>query len=110
MNKFDIKADIYIAEIDFDLLCKNSRFEERHYIELPCFPSVFRDLAFVVDDSVPVGEVENAIKEEAGAVLESIRLFDFYRGERIGVGKKSVAFSLEILSKEKTLTDEEVNS
>lgn len=109
LNKFDIKADIYIAEIDFDLLCKNSRFEERHYIELPRFPSVFRDLAFVVDESVPVGEVENAIKEKAGAVLKSIRLFDIYRGERIGEGKKSVAFSLEILSKEKTLTDEEVN-
>ena len=39
----------------------------------------------------------------------SHRLFDIYRGERIGEGKKSVAFSLEILSKEKTLTDEEVN-
>jgi len=109
LKKFDIEADIYIAEIDFELICKHSKIEERQYAEFPRFPSVYRDLAFVIDEAVPVGEVEKAIREKAGEILKSIRLFDIYRGERIGEGKKSVAFSLEILSKEKTLTDEEVN-
>jgi len=71
---------------------------------------VYRDLAFVVDESVPVGELEKAIKEKAGDLLKSIYLFDIYRGEKIGDGKKSVAFSLEIVSGQKTLTDEEVNA
>ncbi|MCS7228677.1 MAG: phenylalanine--tRNA ligase subunit beta [Candidatus Kryptonium sp.] len=109
LEKFDIESDIYIAEVDFDLLCKHSKIEERRYSELPRFPSVYRDLAFVVDEEVPVGEIEKAIKEKIGETLRSIRLFDIYRGEKIGEGKKSVAFSLEILSREKTLTDEEVN-
>jgi phenylalanyl-tRNA synthetase beta chain len=110
LKKFDLEADVYIAEIDFDLICENSKIEERHYSEIPKFPSVYRDLAFVIDESVSVGDVEKAIRESAGDVLKSIRLFDIYRGEKIGEGKKSVAFSLEILSPEKTLTDEEVNS
>lgn len=109
LKKFDVEADVYIAEIDFELMRLNSRIEERKYKEIPRFPSVYRDLAFVVDENVPVGEVENAIKEKMGEVLRSIRLFDIYRGEKIGVGKKSAAFSLEILSAQKTLTDEEVN-
>lgn len=109
LRKFDIEADVYIAEIDFGLMCESSRIEQRHYEELPKFPSVYRDLAFVVDENLPVGEVEKAIKEKMGEVLKSIRLFDIYRGDKIGAGKKSVAFSLEILSSHKTLTDEEVN-
>ncbi len=109
LKEFDIEADVYIAEIDFGLMCENSRIEQRHYEELPRFPSVYRDLAFVVDEDLPVGEIEKAMREKIGEVLKSIRLFDIYRGDKIGAGKKSVAFSLEILSPYKTLTDEEVN-
>jgi len=109
LRKFDIEADVYIAEIDFGLICENSKIESRRYEELPKFPSVYRDLAFVVDEDVPVGEIEKAMGEKMGEVLRSIRLFDIYRGDKIGPGKKSVAFSLEILSTQKTLTDEEVN-
>jgi phenylalanyl-tRNA synthetase beta chain len=110
LKKFDVEADVYIAEIDFGLICENSRIEKRHYEELPKFPSVYRDLAFVVDENLPVGEIEDAMKKEMGDVLKSVRLFDIYRGDKIGAGKKSVAFSLEIVSPHKTLTDEEVNA
>jgi phenylalanyl-tRNA synthetase beta chain len=110
LKRFDVQADIFIAEIDLNLMSKGSRIESRHYVELPRYPSVYRDLAFVVDESVPVGELEKAIKEKAGDLLKSIYLFDIYRGEKIGDGKKSVAFSLEIVSGQKTLTDEEVNA
>jgi phenylalanyl-tRNA synthetase beta chain len=110
LKRFDVQADIFIAEIDLNLMSKGSRIESRHYVELPRYPSVYRDLAFVVDELVPVGELEKAIKEKAGDLLKSIYLFDIYRGEKIGDGKKSVAFSLEIVSGQKTLTDEEVNA
>jgi phenylalanyl-tRNA synthetase beta chain len=109
LRKFDINANIFVAEIDFDVLCKSSRFEFRRYMSLPRFPAVYRDLAFVVDENVPVGDVEKTIRERAGRVLKSIRLFDIFRSEKIGKGKKNVAFSLELISEERTLTDREVD-
>ncbi|MGB9813382.1 MAG: phenylalanine--tRNA ligase subunit beta [Thermovenabulum sp.] len=99
---------IYVAEIDFDLLIEKSD-EVIQYTPLPKFPPAERDLAFVLDDDVPVAEVIEAIKEVSRPLLERIELFDIYKGEKIPAGKKSVAFSLTFRSYERTLKDEEVN-
>jgi phenylalanyl-tRNA synthetase beta chain len=76
---------------------------------LPRFPSVERDLAVVVDDTVAAGAVLAAIKESAGDLLEQVRAFDEYRGAQVAEGHKSVAFTLTFRSPERTLTDAEVD-
>lgn len=71
-------------------------------------PPVFEDLALVVDEEVPAGDVEALVRQTGGETLREVRLFDVYRGEQIGEGKKSLAYSLVYQHPEKTLTDKEV--
>ncbi len=71
------------------------------------YPPVRQDLAFVVDEQVPAGELADAAHEAVGPELREMRAFDVYRGDQVGPGKKSVAFSVVFQSPERTLTDED---
>jgi len=75
---------------------------------IPDQPPVLEDLALVVDEDVPAQDVEALIKQTGGAILRQVRLFDIYRGDQLGEGKKSLAYSLVYQDAEKTLTDKEV--
>ncbi len=83
---------------------------ERRYRPLPKFPAATRDISVVCDESTPMMEVEKAIKKAVGKSLESISLFDVYRGEQIEEGKKSLSFAISMRSYERTLTDEEADN
>ena len=74
---------------------------------VPVFPPVLEDIAIVVDEGLPAGQVEAAIWQAGGKMLSGVRLFDIYRGERIGAGKKSLAYSLTYQAPDRTLTDAE---
>ncbi len=75
---------------------------------IPDQPPVLEDLALVVDGQVPAGDVEALIRQTGGKTLREVRLFDVYRGEQVGEGKKSLAYNLVYQHPEKTLTDKEV--
>jgi phenylalanyl-tRNA synthetase beta chain len=69
---------------------------------------VLEDLAFVVGEEVPAGEVETQLRAAGGPLLSQVRLFDVFRGEQIGEGRKSLAYSLVYQARDRTLTDEEI--
>jgi phenylalanyl-tRNA synthetase beta chain len=71
------------------------------------YPEVRQDLAFVVDDGVPAAEILTALREAAGPQLRTAAIFDEYRGEQTGAGKRSLAFRVAFGSPERTLTDDE---
>lgn len=71
------------------------------------FPPVRQDLAFTVDEDTSAGDLVEAAREAAGPNLKQIRVFDVYRGEQVGEGKKSIAFSVAFQSPERTLSDED---
>ena len=71
------------------------------------FPPLRQDLAFVVDETVPAGELIAAAREAAGSDLRDARFLSDYRGDQIAPGKKSVAFSVVFQSAERTLSDED---
>lgn len=75
---------------------------------LPRFPAMTRDLALVMKEEVSVGPLMAAMRKAAGNLLESIAMFDVFRGVQVGLGNKSVAFSLTFRAADRTLTDEEV--
>ncbi|MDY4959284.1 MAG: phenylalanine--tRNA ligase subunit beta, partial [Lentihominibacter sp.] len=77
---------------------------------LPKYPSTSRDIALLVDEDMEVGAIERIIKAHGETILESVKLFDVYRGKQVEEGKKSVAFNLTYRDKDKTLTDEEVTA
>src|SRR5206468_6870375 len=77
------------------------------YEDVITFPPVHQDLAFSVAEAVTAGELVAAAREAAGPALREMRAFDVYRGEQVGPGKKSIAFSVTFQSPEGTLTDED---
>ena len=76
--------------------------------EIPKYPIVKKDVAFIVDNNVTVENVMKEIKKAGGRNLINQELFDIYVGENVGVGKKSLAFALYFQDDKKTLTEEEV--
>jgi phenylalanyl-tRNA synthetase beta chain len=74
---------------------------------VPAFPPVLEDISVIVDETLPAGEIEAAIRQVGGQMLAAVRLFDIYRGEQIGAGKKSLAYSLTYQAFDRTLTDQE---
>lgn len=107
LQQFGIEQDVWAAELSLELINKIPK-RQIAFESLPKFPSVRRDLAFIVDETIPAADLEGAIRHSAGELLVGLRLFDLYRGDPIQQGKKSCAFSLEFLSRERTLTDDEV--
>jgi phenylalanyl-tRNA synthetase beta chain len=77
------------------------------YDDVITYPPVRQDMAFVVNEDVPAGELVRAAVEAAGPELREMRAFDVYRGEQVGEGRKSIAFSVTFQSPERTLTDDE---
>jgi len=77
------------------------------YEDVVTFPAVKQDLAFVVDEEVPAGALVAAAREAGAPELRSIRIFDVFRGEQVGPGRKSVAVAVEFGSPERTLSDED---
>ncbi|WP_239614886.1 phenylalanine--tRNA ligase subunit beta [Cohnella mopanensis] len=103
---FDL-PDTYVAELE---LASIYEYADRRieYRTLPRYPAMERDIAVVVDRGVAGGALTAAIVASAGELLESVKVFDVYTGERIGNDKKSVALALVYRHGERTLTDEEV--
>jgi len=97
-----IAAELAVAPL---LVARLSAVEVR---TIKAFPPVYEDLAVVVDEGVSAEEVVRVIREAGGALLEEVRLFDLYRGDQIGPGKKSLAYALVYQAEDRTLTDEEV--
>ena len=94
-------------EIDLEPVLGSARVPRAQ--PLPRFPSVDRDLAVVVEETVATGALLADIKDVAGELLEQARAFDEYRGSQVSAGHKSVAFTLTFRSPERTLTDAEVD-
>ncbi len=106
--QFGLPEQCFVANLYFERLL-NAEKPEKTYRPLPKFPATSRDLAFVCDCSLTVGEMEKMMRELGGAILERISLFDIYEGKQIAAGKKSVAFSLLFRAADRTLSDEEID-
>ena len=109
LQNYDIEKRAYLAEINITKLEKYSR-ENKKYVEIPKFPAVERDIAIIVNEEVEVGQIEKIITKKGKKLLESMKLFDIYRNEKLGENKKSVAYALMFRDKNKTLSDEEINT
>jgi phenylalanyl-tRNA synthetase beta chain len=77
---------------------------------LSTYPPATQDVALVVDERVPAADIEAALRDGAGELLESVRLFDVYRGPQVGEGKASLAWALRFRAPDRTLTAEETSA
>lgn len=109
LDNYMIARRAYLAEVNITKLVKYVK-PIKKYTEVPKFPAVERDIAVIVDEKVEVGQIEKIVTKKAKKLLEKIQLFDIYRNEKLGENKKSVAYSLIFRDKNKTLSDEEINT
>lgn len=107
-NSYDL-ADTYVAELSLGAIYEYAR-PVLVYRELPRFPAVERDIAVVVEENVEAGAMLTSIRESAGELLQSVQVFDIFTGEKLGLGKKSVALALTYRHHEHTLTEEEITA
>lgn len=106
LEALELPARTCAMELDVSALPLDEKFPAP---VLSSFPALHQDIALVVDEETPAEMVRRVVEEGAGDLLESVELFDVFRGEQLGEGKKSLAFQLLFRAGDRTLTDEEAN-
>lgn len=108
LKRFDIAQPVYVLCLSVAAL-DALKVRPRVYGEVSPYPTVYRDLAFVVDAAVPAEKIKNVIAQNAGAHLRNLAVFDVFEGGALGEGRKSIGFSLAFNSSERTLLDSDVD-
>jgi phenylalanyl-tRNA synthetase beta chain len=108
-KKYDLRDAVLLAELNLDTLLAR-RNASRSFKPLPAFPSVRRDVAVLVTESITHDAVLQAVKQAKPANLESVELFDVFRGKGVPEGQKSLAYAFTYRAGDKTLTDSEVTA
>ena len=107
----EVKNAVYYADFHFENIIKALISNKIQYSELNRFPSVRRDLALVLDQSVSFGDIRQLAGRTVKKLLKEVNLFDVFEDEaRLGAGKKSYAVSFVFEDPEKTLQDKEVEA
>jgi phenylalanyl-tRNA synthetase beta chain len=106
--RMDLKNGAYVAEIDLDIV-SNMFSGEVLYKDLPRFPSVVRDVAFVVSHEMEADKMLKLVNDMDKELLEKVSVFDVYTGKNIAQGKKSLGIRFVYRASDRTLTDDEVN-
>lgn len=101
-----LKDEVYVFEISLQALM--TEIKPLKYKEAPKYPSMEKDMAFILDKNIEAGEVINVIKKAGGRILSDVAVFDVYEGENIDNSKKSIAFKLNFMDINRTLNEEEV--
>ena len=104
----DLK-DTYLFDVNLDTVLKIVD-RDPEYAQIPKYPSIIRDVAFILDQDVLAGNVKETIEEVGSPLVTQVQVFDVYEGNNIESGKKSIAYSLLYQHPEKTLKDEEVEA
>ena len=106
---FDLKQEVW-AGYFYTHDAAEHYDDRRRFKPFSQYPPMLYDLAFVVDECVKAGEMRDFIAEKSGALLQRIWIFDLYQGKSLEQGKKSIAFSLEFRSGERTLNEKEIGA
>ena len=108
-KKYDLRDAVFLAEFNLDLLL-GKRNPAKSFKSLPQFPSSRRDVAILVAEGTTHDAVLQTVKQARPANLETVELFDVFRGQGVPEGQKSLAYAFTYRATEKTLTDAEVNA
>jgi phenylalanyl-tRNA synthetase beta chain len=104
--RFGVASRVLVADLDLAALTASA--SDRHtVVPVPTYPPIKEDLAVIVDDGVSAAQAAGVIRRAGGALLGGVSLFDVYRGDQVGAGKKSLAFSVTYQAPDRTLTDAE---
>ena len=104
----DVDQEVIMLEVNLEVLL-NSNAGKVKYVPVSKYPSVTRDLAFVVNKEVPVAKIKELIRKAGKQIIRQVDVFDVYTGEHVDADSKSIALSIVFQSSEATLTDAQIN-
>ncbi len=110
LKAFDIKQEVYYAELDWTALVQLATRHNVTYTALPKTMAVKRDLALLIDKSVTMQQIETIVRESERKLLRGVQLFDVYEGDKLPAGKKSYAINITLQDDERTLTDKQIEA
>ncbi len=110
LKKADVDGPVFFAQFDWDLLVKVIKKNKITYKEVSKFPSVRRDLALLLDDSITFEQLRLIANKTERKLLKDVQIFDVYKGDKLPEGKKSYALSFVLQDEEKTLTDKQIDA
>ncbi|AEM72423.1 Phenylalanyl-tRNA synthetase beta chain [Allomuricauda ruestringensis DSM 13258] len=108
LKRFDIKQEVFYADLDWDAILECVSTQNIAFKEIPKFPEVTRDFALLLDDSVSFQKVYDIAWNTEKKLLKKVNLFDVYTGKNLPEGKKSYAVSFTLMDDKKTLTDKQI--
>ena len=110
LKQFGLDNPVFYAELNWTALMKMVKKNEVVYTEVPKFPAVSRDLAFLVDNSVEFAQIEQIALQTEKKLLKKVELFDVYEGDKLPAGKKSYAVNFILQDEEKTMGDKQIDA
>ena len=105
-KNYGVDLPVYACELDFEAIFALMN-EAKLYTPLPKFPATTRDFSFVCDEALEFGTIKEEMAKAGGKLVDSIELFDIYRGHQVGENKKSVSIRVTLRASDRTLTVEE---
>ncbi len=109
IKKFDIKQEVFYADLDWDAILESVSTQNVSFKEIPKFPEVTRDFALLLDESISFQKVYDIAWNTEKKLLKKVNLFDVYTGKNLPEGKKSYAVSFTLMDEKKTLTDKQID-
>ncbi|MDF0716142.1 phenylalanine--tRNA ligase subunit beta [Muricauda sp. 334s03] len=109
LKRFDIKQEVFHADLDWDAILESVSTQNVAFKEIPKFPEVTRDFALLLDDSISFQKVYDIAWSTEKKLLKKVNLFDVYTGKNLPDGKKSYAVSFTLMDEKKTLTDKQID-
>ncbi|MCP9201132.1 phenylalanine--tRNA ligase subunit beta [Gramella sp. GC03-9] len=109
LKKFDIEQEVLYADFNWDALLETAKTQKTSFTSIPKYPSMRRDFALLLDDSVTYSQIEEIARQTEKKLLKEVNLFDVYEGKNLPEGKKSYAVSFLFQDENKTLTDKQVD-
>ncbi len=110
LKKFDIRQDVFYAQLDWNALVKLALKKKVTFSALPKTMPVKRDLALLIDSNITMEQIETVVRESERRLLKGVTLFDVYEGKNLPEGKKSYAIAITIQDDEKTLQDKQIEA
>lgn len=110
LKSFDLDQQVYFSDLNWNEIIKTAEQQKFELAPVSSFPSVRRDLALLLDQTVNYADLERLAYKTDAKLIREINVFDVYEGDKIEKGKKSYALSFILQDDNKTLTDEEIDS
>ena len=110
LKAFDLKQEVFFAELNWAELIKMSIRNKVTYTPLPKTMAVKRDLALLVDNAVTLQQIDATVRESERKLLKDVTLFDVYEGDKLPAGKKSYAINITLQDDERTLNDKQIDA